>query len=312
MTCPLCASSDTVHHEDVKTKDATTQYTMYRCRSCTLVFADPMKAISQDWYEQEIWDSYYKDKWEFHELFKRLKPEPMEILEIACGEGYFLNIAQQLGHRVVGIDFSKPAIETAKAKFGISETYPWTVEEYREHFPDRKFDLVCFFHLIEHVENPKEFISNLGSVLKEKGLIAFSTPNPQRVDLHYFPRQEWDYPPHHLTRWEKRSIETLLQIVHYKPIAIEEEPLNQEAILEMLMMKTSLGIMGNIRQNETRTHAQSTNSPESSSTTHKVLQLLVKLKQIALSPFAAVQTARRKREGYSGHSFLVIAEKVSR
>ncbi len=312
MTCPLCASYDTVHHEDVKAKDATIQYTMYRCRSCTLIFAEPMKSISREWYEEQIWDSYYKDKWEFHYLFKKIKQNPLDILEIACGEGYFLKIAQQLGHRVVGIDFSKPAVERATKKLGIAEIYPWTVEEYKEHFPNRKFDLVCFFHLIEHVENPKEFINNLGSIVKENGHIAFSTPSPQRADLHYFPRQEWDYPPHHLTRWQKKSIETLLQFVQYKPIAIEDEPLNREAILEMLMMKTSLGIMGHISRQETRNHTQQTNVPKTSSAAHRVIQLLVNLKKAALSPFAAVQTTRRRKEGFSGHSMLVIAEKASR
>jgi SAM-dependent methyltransferase len=44
-------------------------------------------------------------------------------------------------------------------------------------FEDKKFDVIVFRDLLEHVTNPAEFLSKVGSLLNDFGLVFFITPN---------------------------------------------------------------------------------------------------------------------------------------
>lgn len=100
------------------------------------------------------------------------------------------------------------------------------LEDFLKKYPDERFDLVCFYHVLEHLENPAEFLANIKKILNPGGYIAFSFPNPHRLDLTLLKREKWDYPPHHLTRWNEKSTEYLLNKTGYTKIFSEQEPLS--------------------------------------------------------------------------------------
>jgi hypothetical protein len=51
-----------------------------------------------------------------------------------------------------------------------------------------------------------------------------SVPNPERLTLRWC-REEWDYPPHHLTRWTPRAIHNVLRSQGFRIYELHGEPL---------------------------------------------------------------------------------------
>jgi 2-polyprenyl-3-methyl-5-hydroxy-6-metoxy-1,4-benzoquinol methylase len=79
--------------------------------------------------------------------------EPADILDIGCGFGYFLFIAKEMGHEVVGMDFMEGNhSDTASYSemidmFGV-ERKLHRIERFEPlSFTERKFDLITAFQI---------------------------------------------------------------------------------------------------------------------------------------------------------------------
>lgn len=212
-------------------KEIGIKYEILKCKNCKLEFSNPMKSTSPSHYEK--FEAYFERR-EFFETLKFLKGKKLKIIDIGCGEGHFLNLAKREGFEVIGIDFNLKAIEVAKEKFGIEKVYPFTLEEFIENFPYERFDVVCAFQLIEHLEDPIDFVFKLKKILNNGGFFIFSLPSDKRISVILKRREGWDYPPHHLTRWNNRSIKFLADKTGFEIIKIEEENCRLDYLLDYL------------------------------------------------------------------------------
>lgn len=226
MDCPACGYSSKGRFKFIEThslnfKTENLFYSIYQCPECLSEFADPMKPASSDWYIAR--GEYYGWRWEFGEFIKdiiKLLPTG-KILEIGCGEGIVLAELKGYGYDVIGLDINNKAIEKAKTR-GFN-AYPATVEEFICQFPLIKFNAIIFFHVLEHLESPSDFLANLKTILEEKRLIFLSVPNPNRIRLA-LSREDWDYPPHHLLRFSFDGIQRLLKRSGFRLLKIKEQP----------------------------------------------------------------------------------------
>jgi len=83
---------------------------------------------------------------------------------------------------VVGIDPTEKCIELAKQHVSLDEALSEKVE-YRhtslEHYlikeENPKFDVVCCSEVLEHVENPSDFVNNLARAVKPEGYLFVTT-----------------------------------------------------------------------------------------------------------------------------------------
>ncbi len=227
MMCPLCDNKEGINALE-SWQIGEISYFIYECPRCSLQFAFPMKPMSARSYESVEW---YGDRWEFEKTLDFLKNKEGSLLEIGCGKGFFLKKAKEKGFIVTGIDINSSAIETAKV-LGFERVYPYTLEDFILKNPQEKFDIVCFYHVLEHVENPVDFILKTKKNLKKDGYIVFSVPNPDRLTTSLLKRELWDYPPHHLTRWNEKSIDFLLTKVRLEKVCYFKEPLSFKKSIE--------------------------------------------------------------------------------
>lgn len=220
-------------------------YTFYKCYQCNLIFSEPMKNTGRTFYEDESW--YYKvDKlvdsprlWWSQRMFLYDKILPSgSLLDIGCGTGLFIHTAQKHGYNVSGIDFDRKAIEKAKNVFHLEKVYPMTLEEFIQKTTE-KFNIVTFFEVLEHLENPYIFLQLVKTILKDKGYIALSIPNRER-SLDTF--TEMDLPPDHLTHWNENAIRYLLSILGFRIIKLEKS-IKKEDFIAYSCIRSSLGIV---------------------------------------------------------------------
>ena len=215
LICPGC------HHKDSsKWVEATGQYNLYTCTVCELTYSDPMRAASADFYEA---NTEYDDKWEFGFLQVKMRQLGLKgsLLDIGCGDGRFIEMIRKQ-FAVTGLDLNRRAVQRAESERQLTDVHPMTLEEFRLKFPSKRYDVITFFHFMEHMEDPNRFLSDLKQCLKPSGIIAVSVPNPNRWTL-YWTREVWDYPPHHLTRWTRSNLCALLESQGFAVMEIHAE-----------------------------------------------------------------------------------------
>jgi 2-polyprenyl-3-methyl-5-hydroxy-6-metoxy-1,4-benzoquinol methylase len=97
------------------------------------------------------------------------------VLEIGCGEAYGLDMISQKAESYHGIDkYKAPHIREGKTiSFTRMKVPPL------KNIPDKHFDFVISFQVIEHIKNDNLFITEVFRVLKPNGVFILTTPNKE-------------------------------------------------------------------------------------------------------------------------------------
>jgi 2-polyprenyl-3-methyl-5-hydroxy-6-metoxy-1,4-benzoquinol methylase len=106
---------------------------------------------------------------------KNLKAsENLSIIDVGCGKGSFLKILKEAFPKsnLTGCDLADYSSE-------VGEGLKWVQQDLNKEFSSsfEKYDLVFAIEVIEHIENPRHFIRELGNILKPGGLLVITTPN---------------------------------------------------------------------------------------------------------------------------------------
>ena len=111
---------------------------------------------------------------ETNEILKELNWKSKKILDVGCGTGLFSYEAAKKGANVLGIDFSKDAIEIAKNKFEHLnlEYQSIDVKKIKD-----KYDVIVSIGTLEHMDNPLQILKLFKKCLKPKGKIIITSPN---------------------------------------------------------------------------------------------------------------------------------------
>jgi 2-polyprenyl-3-methyl-5-hydroxy-6-metoxy-1,4-benzoquinol methylase len=116
-------------------------------------------------------------------------PERGSLLDIGSGPGHFLNIAQNCGWQVNGIEPRKEAVKYCRNQFGI-DTYNGFLENY--HRDARLYDVVTAWDVLEHVSDHISFLDHILELLKPGGIFSFSIPNASGLPAKIF-KGRWRY-----------------------------------------------------------------------------------------------------------------------
>ena len=235
VTCPVC--------ENKVPFIPTDRYRTYRhlyCNKCEAEFAWPRKGhdyeeayqagktdvsnyghyISSD----NVEDHYiaYISQHRFHKVkeFLELLPDKETLLDVGCANGFFVRYAQKIGFKAYGIDASNSAIEWGKRSFGLENFLACasSLSDLPFYFPG-EFQVITAFEILEHLEQPEDFLKEVAKYLKKDGVFIFSTPNRdtlgrkagQKDERVYFINGKRDQPPDHLTRFTAYSHRVLIE-----------------------------------------------------------------------------------------------------
>ncbi len=100
----------------------------------------------------------------------------LRLLDIACGQGFFLEVAERAGELSChGIDFSSVAIQFAAQRLHRTELRQGSA--YSLPFEDRFFDYCVNLGSLEHFDEPDKSLMELRRVLKPNGKALIIVPN---------------------------------------------------------------------------------------------------------------------------------------
>jgi SAM-dependent methyltransferase len=109
---------------------------------------------------------------------KRVMPQGGRILDFGCGQGALSLRLKVMGYEVLAVDTNVSDFQAhGQVEFQpLNFNNPAEVQAFYLKFSE-SFDLVMGIEVIEHVENPWEYVRNLKSLVKPGGHILVTTPN---------------------------------------------------------------------------------------------------------------------------------------
>jgi len=194
-----------------------------RCRNCHLIYVNPIEKASKinEAYSQRksfdaaiIKESRLRATESQVELVKKYK-DGARLLDVGCGEGFFLFNASKAGYTTKGIEISQDAAEYAIREFGLDvEAKPF--EELR--FAENYFDVVTLWQVLEHVSYPLMVLKEVHRILKPGGLLATSTPDIEGMLAKIFQRKWWNLRRLHINQFTAKTLTDMLNRAGFKNV----------------------------------------------------------------------------------------------
>lgn len=172
---------------------------LYRCETTGIQFWWPSDIAGDECFYRAIskaWPSYYlSSRWEYGPALRHVRAGS-SVLEIGCGQGYFLREAEKRGALGVGLEYNQEAIDTRVTGCEIRRE---SIEQVASVHPEM-YDVVCTFQVLEHVRDPASFLRACVRCARPEGTILVSVPNHEYA-IHAARQDAFDLPPHHVSHF---------------------------------------------------------------------------------------------------------------
>lgn len=149
---------------------------------------------------------------------ERLEPHRGDgrILDVGCGEGLFLRVAQANGWEVTGVELSPQAAAMAR------EALPGRIHQgtlRQADLPPAAFDVVSMFDVIEHFHDPVTELAEVHRLLKPGGVLCLLTPDCGSLPARLMGRFWFEVKPlEHLYYYSRRTVGLLLERTGFVPL----------------------------------------------------------------------------------------------
>lgn len=98
------------------------------------------------------------------------------VLDIACADGYGVNLLSKHVSNVVGIDRKKEYLSIAKRRYK-DPNISFIEMDVDINDIQGMYDGIVCFETIEHVKYPDKLLNNLYNILEDNGILILSVPN---------------------------------------------------------------------------------------------------------------------------------------
>jgi SAM-dependent methyltransferase len=220
VACNLCGSDNWRLWQTVPVKrfGPDGAFNLVRCQDCGLVYVNPRPSPEEmnEYYPA----AYYENlasigmnmrRWYQGNKLRRLQAHRQggRLLDIGCNDGLFLYLAREAGWQVQGVEVAGPGVTYAREVLKVDV---FVGELTEANFPEQYFDVVTFWHVLEHLYDPLRELRETHSILKPDGLLVIEVPNIASLQARLF-SANWaalDI-PRHLYHFSPDSLQAMLE-----------------------------------------------------------------------------------------------------
>jgi len=226
--CPLCGHES---HDDVGAAPCDrhplwrpglpTQMRWRQCRQCHHVFTG-------DHFEQHEFDLLFADdaeppgtpderRYVWAPTVRNVAaiiPPPARWLDVGCGDGCALFVADEWGYEIAGVDTRAGSVENLTRRGFAGFTDIATA--------GNDYDIVSMFDVLEHVPDPPAMLDAVRGALTEGGLFVVSCPNMDSEawrELDAAGRNPYWGEIEHLHNFTRSRLQSLLRDCGFTPIS---------------------------------------------------------------------------------------------
>lgn len=242
MKCKLCGSENVKIIYKGKIRDGGLgKYTsedreMHQCDECGVIWHDKLNPDLREYYES----TEYRDSLEgsssaedFYRLHDKETLDKLQytgtniyrnkvVADIGCGCGAFLDFIQGVASTVIAVEPSEVYRKIMNKKG--YQTYAYTRVAKDEW--ENKIDIITSFDVIEHVDDPKEFLMDIYDLLSvdEGGKAIIGTPTDAPVMrnlLGEIYEKKLLFSTQHLWIFSESNLKMLAEQVGFKKVEIK-------------------------------------------------------------------------------------------
>lgn len=219
---------------ETSSPDADKRYAYIRCDTCGTLRMSPRPDFSER--RRSFYDEYPLFDWALgrkpavtEERVSRFAAQIRQInfkqragrlLDVGCGDGYFMLGMRDHGWEVRGIELHEGVAAYARDELGLD------VMAGAEHELDwgGPYDCITLLGVIEDVDDPAALLSRCYEALDDGGLLVVQTHNIGSWEARYFkgdwfnveaPRHVWHFTPETLALLERNNRFRQVDLVHY-------------------------------------------------------------------------------------------------
>lgn len=249
IACPVCFNSGSRFWRTVR------DWTLERCPVCSMTFANPCPdqktlelayGLPREAY-QKYFQSAYIDcdtilgesaEWQrdlsigyLRAMENKRAGKKGRLLDIGCGSGALLEVAQEMGWETTGVDYGDWRQDSLRDD---------RLNIYRGSlqgagFENESFDVVFMGSVLEHLSNPTEYLEIIRRLLKNNGILYIvGIPNINSwTILLRIDRWLGNHPPGHLLFFSDKTIELILRQTGFSGIKTRSYGIS-ETVLEAI------------------------------------------------------------------------------
>ena len=232
VDCNLCGLDDAevLFRKRDKLGITDEEFQVVECKRCGLLYVNPRPTEAEmekfypeayAWKETLEADSlltewvrrlekgyrYHLLKDEVSKVIKYTGRRSGKVLDVGCGTGDRLDVFRTQGFATYGVETSDSA-NYAKQHLNLNVSKG---DLFSASFPDRFFDIVALYNVLEHTHNPKRACDEIHRILKDDGFLVIQVPNKNSLQYRIFKKRWAAFDiPRDLYYFEPERLRTLL------------------------------------------------------------------------------------------------------
>lgn len=208
---------------------------MFRCTACGTAFTHPMP---DDAFLTRYYTEFHQGEGEsggYSQERKMVRKHQSQLalvrratggaigrmLDVGCGKGFFLEVAQNQGVSCEGTELSDTGVAFAREKLGVKATHG-TIESLQGVFGPDSFDTVTMWGVIEHLPDPMQTLRAIHHVLRPGGWFFVQTGGGDDWLDRLLPGvNQWYDPPMHLFVFSSRGLSRAMTKAGFSDVSVD-------------------------------------------------------------------------------------------
>ncbi len=228
--CPLCFSENTGKYLPITDHFLSKEtFDLFKCSDCNFIFTQdhPDEKDAGHYYESKDYLSHNNTANGFIDILYRLSRNAMlnrkwrtirqftgldkgNLLDIGAGSGHFASFMKEKGWIVKGIEINDNVREASASRFGLDVISPGQITT----LPAGHFDCITLWHVLEHLQDPFKYASEIKRLLRPGGSCIVALPNCKSYDAQYYkdfwaaydvPRHLWHFTPQTFRKFTEKT-----------------------------------------------------------------------------------------------------------
>ena len=207
--CPICGTA-----ADPRPFFTSSDWLVARCPRCTFAWAidldDGPETTAFSWGEDIVVESQRREAMYRDRLarIEKHRPSPRAWLDVGCGGGGMLTCVAAAGFEAEGIELS-PSADLITERFGIP-VHKLPLIEALPQLHHRRFGVVSYFHVLEHVVDPVGELGAARGLLGPESLLVVEVPFFDSLPWRVLGARHRHFYRGHRSYFNRHSLEAML------------------------------------------------------------------------------------------------------